>query len=383
SLVGGLLGAVGGGAVFSVTPFFLFFYFFYFVYPLSILRCFVIKHDTFSYICPMNMELNKVHHTNFLNNNLPDKCANLIIADPPYFEIKGVFDFVWEDLTAYLKDVRKWAEECKRLLADNGTLFWYGHAKNIAYSQVVLDEFFNLENVLVWEKNECQTKAQDFSQARCFAPVTERILFYSNFSQGENDWKNNNATVYYEGFEPTRLYIRDEIKKVGIKAVASHLNISERAIGHWTCKSQWYIPSDENVKKCQELGIFQEFETVRKEFETVRKEFETVRKEFETSHRRWFYNYKKYTDVLKFSQESHITKQYDHDTKKPETLTRALIQTCSRPNDLVLVPFAGSGTECAMAAKEGRKFIGFDIEAKYVEMSNKRVNVHLMQPALF
>ena len=36
-----------------------------------------------------------VIHGNFLNNNLPNKCANLIIADPPYFEVKGEFDFVW------------------------------------------------------------------------------------------------------------------------------------------------------------------------------------------------------------------------------------------------------------------------------------------------
>ncbi|MDZ7876057.1 MAG: site-specific DNA-methyltransferase [Saprospiraceae bacterium] len=324
----------------------------------------------------MNIGFNKVHHTDFLSNDLPDKCANLIIADPPYFQIKGAFDFVWEDFNAYLKDVRKWAQECKRLLADNGSLFWYGHAKNIAYSQVILDEFFNLENVLVWEKNECHTKAQDFSACRCFAPVTERILFYSNFSQAENDWKNNNATVYYEGFEPTRLYIEQQIKKIKVKKAAAHLGISERAIRHWTSKSQWHIPSDENVKRLQQLGIF-------KEFEKVRKEFEKVRKEFEASYRRWFYNYNKFTDVLKFSQESHITKQYDHDTKKPETLTRALIQTCSRPNDLVLIPFAGSGTECAMAAKEGRRFVGFDIEQKYVDMSNKRCKVHFDSPSLF
>jgi hypothetical protein len=32
----------------------------------------------------------------------------------------------------YLKDCVKWIIECKRLLADNGTLFWYGYAKNIA-----------------------------------------------------------------------------------------------------------------------------------------------------------------------------------------------------------------------------------------------------------
>jgi DNA modification methylase len=42
--------------------------------------------------------INTVIHSDFLNNNLPDKCANLIIADPPYFEVKGDFDFVWNSL---------------------------------------------------------------------------------------------------------------------------------------------------------------------------------------------------------------------------------------------------------------------------------------------
>ena len=44
------------------------------------------------------MELNKIHNINFLDNTLPDKCANLIIADPPYFEVKGAFDFIWSDM---------------------------------------------------------------------------------------------------------------------------------------------------------------------------------------------------------------------------------------------------------------------------------------------
>lgn len=86
---------------------------------------------------------------------------------------------------------------------------------------------------------------------------------------------------------------------------------------------------------------------------------------------------------MKFSQESSITMNYDHETQKPETLTRALILTCSRENDLVVVPFAGSGTECAMSAKENRNFVGFDIERKYVEMANKRCLEHLRTQALF
>ena len=87
---------------------------------------------------------------------------------------------------------------------------------------------------------------------------------------------------------------------------------------------------------------------------------------------------------MNFSNEATKTgTKYNHETVKPETLTRALILTCSRPNDLVLVPFSGSGTECAMAAKENRNFIGFDIEKKYVEMGNKRCIEHLRTQSLF
>lgn len=86
---------------------------------------------------------------------------------------------------------------------------------------------------------------------------------------------------------------------------------------------------------------------------------------------------------MRFDQEAHITGKYDHDTCKPETLTRALILTCSRPNDLVLVPFAGSGTEVAMAIKEGRQAIGFDVEEKYCQMSNDRIKKVLSMPELF
>ena len=89
------------------------------------------------------MELNTVHHVDFINNRLPDKCANLIIADPPYFRVKGDFDFIWDSFEDYLKDVEKWAIECKRILADNGTLFWWGDAKKIAYSQIIIDKHFN------------------------------------------------------------------------------------------------------------------------------------------------------------------------------------------------------------------------------------------------
>ena len=68
------------------------------------------------------MELNKVHNIDFLDNSLSDKCAKLIIADPPYFEVKGEFDFIWATMADYLKDVEAWAIACKRILKENGML---------------------------------------------------------------------------------------------------------------------------------------------------------------------------------------------------------------------------------------------------------------------
>ena len=72
----------------------------------------------------------------------------------------------------------------------------------------------------------------------------------------------------------------------------------------------------------------------------------------------------------------------DHPTVKSEAQTRAIILSCSRPNDLVFVPFAGSGTEVAMAIKEGRRAIGFEIDEAYLKTANDRINMAKSKPQL-
>ena len=103
------------------------------------------------------MKKNAVHNHDFLCNDLPDHCANLIIADPPYYEVKGGFDFVFKDFDEYLKYVEAWAKECARILAENGTLIWWGDYRRIAYAQIILDKYFNLLTNGVWVKINGQT----------------------------------------------------------------------------------------------------------------------------------------------------------------------------------------------------------------------------------
>ncbi|QDP50417.1 MAG: putative modification methylase [Prokaryotic dsDNA virus sp.] len=320
---------------------------------------------------------NKVYNMDWVEgaNLLPAKSVNLIIADPPYFEVKGEFDFIWKSFEDYLVDVGKWAKACKRILADNGTLLYYGHAKKIAYTQIIFDKYFNLINSLVWDKGDFMNLNKS-DGLRSFAPCTERVLMYGSKSMDLTGLQ----TIEKEYIAPRNPFAK-ELKKARLKKGVSINDVAEYGkfygnVNHGGSVTNWERGyNTPNIKQwkilCNNLPI------KRKEYEDLRKEYEDLRKEYEDL-RRPFNNSFELQEVLKFSNEAvRVGSKYKHDTVKPETLTRALILTCSRKGDLVLVPFAGSGTECAMAAKEERKFIGFDINKKYVDMSNKRCEQYL------
>lgn len=55
-------------------------------------------------------------------------------------------------------------------------------------------------------------------------------------------------------------------------------------------------------------------------------------------------------DVWDFAQDVHITGNYDHQ-QKTEKISTLMIKSTTRENDLIIIPFAGSGTECAMSVK--------------------------------
>ena len=62
-----------------------------------------------------------------------------------------------------------------------------------------------------------------------------------------------------------------------------------------------------------------------------------------------------------------------HPTVKPLALMRWLVRLVARPNALVLDPFMGSGTTGVACMREGARFIGVDLEGKYVEAARKRI----------
>ena len=60
-----------------------------------------------------------------------------------------------------------------------------------------------------------------------------------------------------------------------------------------------------------------------------------------------------------------MKERVDHPTQKPLALCERLLRSCkqSAADGLVVVPFAGSGSECVAAKKLGLPFLGIEINA--------------------
>lgn len=69
------------------------------------------------------------------------------------------------------------------------------------------------------------------------------------------------------------------------------------------------------------------------------------------------------------------TGRSDHGASFAEKLPLACILAGSRPSDIVLDPFAGSGTTCLAARDAGRKYVGIEINPEYVKIINRRLGL--------
>ena len=76
-------------------------------------------------------------------------------------------------------------------------------------------------------------------------------------------------------------------------------------------------------------------------------------------------------------------KQVGHPAPFPEELPYRLIQLYTFKGDVVLDPFAGSGSTCLSAIKNERNYVGYDIDSDYVKLAEKRILNYTSQLRLF
>jgi len=82
-----------------------------------------------------------------------------------------------------------------------------------------------------------------------------------------------------------------------------------------------------------------------------------------------------------FMYPEDVKREGDHPAPFPEKLPARLMRlyTCGAvagfPGEIVLDPFAGTGTTCAVARRMGRRYVGIDINPAYVKIAQERVRV--------
>ena len=249
--------------------------------------------------------------------------------------------------------------------------------KMSAYVQVMLDKRFLLINPLVWKKTNWKIANKYSQNFRCYAPNTERILFYSA-QYDPTGWET--VKLDMNNFVPLREYFRkyQEAMGLNIKQINSRLGHRKAEHAFYWGSTQWDLPTPETYAELAKIPTNHEF--VRREYEDLRREYEDLRREYEDL-RRPFNADGETLDVI----TGPIVSAKDntaHPTTKPLWLMQRLVTVSTNPDMTVLDCFMGSGTTGMACVQTGRNFIGIEIDPNYFAIAERRIAEAQMQPRL-
>jgi len=328
--------------------------------------------------------------------SLPDASVDIVVTDPPYFKVKAEWwDRQWEKPAGFLAWMGQLVDEWRRVLKPNGSLYVFASPQMAARVEGVVAERMKVLNSIVWAKPRFSTKAEMFVKGdqRAFFPATERIVFAEQFgtdnvARGEAGYAAKCNELRSFVFEPLRAYLDGERERAGLSMTAVR-DVWQRErknkgnmTGHWFGQSQWALPTQANYEwlralfnEAQPGGDFlaREYEELRREYEELRREYEGLRREYEGLRRPFAVSDEvPYTDVWTFPTVGYYAGK--HPCEKPADLIRHIVRASSRPGDVVLDSFTGSGVVGRIAIEEGRSFIGSEIDPHWVAVARRSID---------
>ena len=354
---------------------------------------------------------------------IPDNSVDCVITDPPYYKImrtdykggKHEWDNQWENFDHYKSWLYSIMNECKRVLKENGSLFVFMDDKRSAYVRLEIEKLgLSLINEIIWVKKNNMTM-KGWSNYRCFAPITERILF---FGQAESEYELSCDGLVSNVFSNLRQYLIEEKDKVGITLDEVNILVGTASMAgsHYFANSQWCFPTKEHYERMQltfnavywkiltieQAGklnneeIFKaikketgaDYEVLRKDYEVLRKDYDDLRKDYDDLRkdyddlRRYFKPQRNYTDVWTTNITCSQEGEGQHPTQKPVSLIRRILETCSKEGHTILDPFMGSGTTGVACAQLNRNFIGIELNEEYFNIAKARIESELKQGRL-
>jgi len=299
------------------------------------------------------LEINQVHQEDCIEGmkKLPKESVDLIIADPPYYKtINEEWDKQWKTEEEFIDWCRSWFKECVRVLKPTGSFYCYGFFDILSKLKVLVfdKELFFRQNITL-NKGIKSIAGRTSAKLRMFPTASEYLLFYTK--------TDNDLVLLHQ-----RDYLLSEWKKSKLKItqLKEMLGFTGNQPYNWFSpknggNATWQLPKEEHYRKLQETGFWQ------KPYEELKHEYDLNRFPFNLPLG--------VTDVWDFN----IDKNRFHPTQKPKQITDRIIKASSNKNQIVLIPFGGSGAEVLSCIRNFRQFICFENNPQYFKIINDRI----------
>jgi len=241
---------------------------------------------------------------------LPTNSIDLTVTSPPYDDIRDYKGYNFSD-----KVLNSIIKELYRITNIGGVVVWVvgdsttnGSESGTSFRQALkfMETGFKLHDTMIYEKNTSSFPAK------------------------------RNGNRYTQIFEYMFVFCKEKIKTANL--------ISDKP-NKWAGHTNW--GKNTNRLKNGELKETTDIKPVP---------------EFSPRNNIWKYNVGK--GFNSSDKESH-----EHPAIFPEQLAEDHILTWSNEGDIILDPFAGSGTTCKMAKKNKRNYIGIDISEEYCALA--------------
>jgi adenine-specific DNA-methyltransferase len=338
-----------------------------------------------------------------LLDSLPESSVNLCAIDPPYYRVKDeAWDRAWDHPAAFVAWIGELCQRIRRVLAPNGSLYLFASPQMSARVEVEVSRWFNVLNRITWAKAEGRHKGSEKETLRGYFPATESIIFAEQFgadsaAKGEAGYVSACDKARGFVFEPIRAYLNGERRRAGLSPEDCNRACGTASMArHYFTSSQWILPTNRHYTTLQTFfnrdgrrpaPPWEEFhdaprerferhattqdEYLRADYESLRADYESLRADYESLRRPFFATPKRpYTDVWTFATVAN--RPGKHLCEKPLDMARHIVETSSRPGDLVLDCFAGSGVMGEAALNLGRRVILGEIDPQWVDASARR-----------
>jgi DNA modification methylase len=247
----------------------------------------------------------------------------------------------------------------KELLADTGSIYLHCDWHKSHHLRCLIEEVFgpdNFKNDIVWQRFNYRADGLKFGT------VHDTILFSTKsnsyfFAKPYVSLKPSYIKSHFRPDATGRLFRLDNLTAPAHGKLGKPLRFGDRMIAP---------PSGTMWRHAQEgiddLWKKKLIEIPDDGVPQVKRYLDEI--EGQAVHSIW-------TDLSSINSQS--TERSDYPTQKPESLIERILETSTKPGDVVLDIFLGSGTTAAVAQKSGRRWIGCDINKGAIQTTVKRL----------